>query len=47
MLGSIKKLFRWIYRSAVTGRFVSKDEAKAHKRTTVRERVLRDEGDQL
>jgi hypothetical protein len=43
----IRRLFRWLWRSAVTGRFISRDEAEAHPATSVRERVLRDEGDSL
>jgi hypothetical protein len=41
------KRFYWLYRSAVTGRFVSKAAAEAHPETTVKERVQRDEGDSL
>jgi hypothetical protein len=41
----IRKLWRRC-RSAVTGRFVSKDEAKANPRETTCETV-RDEGDSL
>jgi hypothetical protein len=41
----IRKLWRRC-RSAVTGRFVSKDEAKANPRETTCETV-RDEGDRL
>jgi hypothetical protein len=40
----IRHFIRWLYRSAITGRFVSREEAKAHPDTTTRERV-RDEGD--
>lgn len=43
----IRKLFRWLWRSAVTGRFVSRAEAEAHPDTTTRERIMRDEGDRL
>lgn len=35
----------WRFRSAVTGRYVSKAYALLHPMTTVRERVLRDSGD--
>jgi hypothetical protein len=35
------------FRSAVTGAFVSKAYALLHPKTTVRERVMRDEGDTL
>ena len=42
----IRKLIRWLYRSAVSGRFVSREEAEAHPESTVRER-LRDKGDSL
>lgn len=42
----IGRFLRWVWRSAITGRFVSKAEAEAHPETTTRERVdLRDEGD--
>lgn len=34
----ILTLARWFYRSAITGRFVSWEEAKAHPDTTVKER---------
>lgn len=34
----IRTLIRWIYRSSVTGRFITWDEAKAHPRTTERQR---------
>jgi len=35
----IKKLARWLWRSAVTGKFISKKEAEAHPSTSTRERV--------
>lgn len=37
----LKKLFRrrWVYRSAITGRFVSEAFAKDHPETTVKERA--------
>lgn len=38
MIRHIKKLARWLWRSAITGKFVSKDYADAHKDTTVREK---------
>ena len=41
----IRRLIRWLWRSAVTGRFISREEAEAHPDTSVKERVLRDEGD--
>lgn len=34
----IRKLFRWLWRSAITGRFVSRDYAKAHPDTTTKEK---------
>ena len=39
MLNALKKLFRWVYRSAVTGKFVSEEYAKEHPDTTTKERV--------
>jgi len=39
MLNVLKKLFRWVYRSAVTGKFVSKEYAEAHPDSTVKEKV--------
>jgi hypothetical protein len=41
----IRKLFKRLWRSAITGRFVSRKYAEGHPETTVSERVLRDEGD--
>jgi hypothetical protein len=41
------RLIRWLWRSAVTGRFISRKEAEAHPETSTKERVLRDEGDTL
>jgi hypothetical protein len=43
----IRKLIRaWKrFRSAVTGRFISRNEALDHPETTVAETVMRDEGD--
>lgn len=35
----------WRFRSAVTGKFVTKLFALTHPRETVRERVLQDSGD--
>jgi hypothetical protein len=43
----IRCLIRWLYRSAVSGRFISREEAEAHPESSVREKVLRDEGDAL
>ena len=37
-LHAIKRLVRWVYRSAITGRFVSKEYAERNPETTVRER---------
>jgi hypothetical protein len=47
MLKHIKVLLspNYRFRSAVTGAFVSKTYALLHPKTTVRERVMRDEGD--
>jgi hypothetical protein len=45
MLKRIARMWRRC-RSAVTGRFVSKSEAKANPRETICE-VVRDEGDRL
>lgn len=42
----LRKLIRWLWRSAVTGRFISRKEAEAHPESSVRER-MRDEGDSL
>jgi hypothetical protein len=39
MLNALKKLFRWVYRSAVTGKFVSKEYAEEHPDSTVKERL--------
>jgi len=39
MLNALKKLFRWVYRSAITGKFVSKEYAEAHPDSTVKEKV--------
>lgn len=49
MIGHLKALLspRYRFRSAVTGQYVSKAYALLHPRETVRERVLRDEGDVL
>jgi hypothetical protein len=33
------RLIRWLWRSAVTGRFITRSEAKAHPDTSVRERL--------
>lgn len=41
------KHLRRIWRSAITGRFVSRLFAKEHPETTVSERVDCDEGDRL
>jgi hypothetical protein len=43
----IRRLIRWLWRSAVTGRFISRKEAEAHPETSTKERVLRDHGDLL
>lgn len=44
----IGRFFRWLWRSAITGRFISKSEAEARPGTSVRERAeLRDHGDTL
>lgn len=39
------RFLRWVWRSAVTGKFVSRRYAEEHPQETVRERVMRDEGD--
>lgn len=33
------KLIRWLWRSAVTGRFISRKEAEAHPRESTKERA--------
>lgn len=38
MLKHVKKLFRYLWRSAVTGKFVSRKYAEEHPDTTTRER---------
>lgn len=38
MFNIIKKLARWLYRSAITGKFVSRDYAEAHPKTTTKEK---------
>lgn len=38
MIKHLFKAVRWLYRSAVTGRFISKVEAEAHPETSVKER---------
>jgi hypothetical protein len=35
----LKRIIRWVYRSAVTGKFVSKKYAQDHPDTTTRERL--------
>jgi hypothetical protein len=40
----IGRLIRWLWRSAITGRFISRKEAEAHPESSVRER-FRDSGD--
>lgn len=45
IVGLVSPSYR--FRSAVTGQYVSKAYALLHPRETVRERVLRDEGDVL
>ena len=42
----IRRIVR-IFRSAITGKFVSREYAEAHPETTVSEKVVRDEGDVL
>lgn len=49
MLNPVKALLRKVrhlWRSSITGRFVSADYAETHSRTT-QEETLRDEGDRL
>lgn len=44
----MRKFIHWLWRSAVTGRFISRKEAEAHPDTTTREKLpMRDEGDLL
>jgi hypothetical protein len=53
----IGRFFRWLWRSAITGRFISRKEAEANPQTSIRERNTfrntgwkqgaRDEGDML
>lgn len=48
MFHVIKRFIRWLYRDALTGKFISKAEFdKRDQGTTTRERVKRDEGDSL
>lgn len=42
-LARVRRVFR--YRSAETGKFVARDKAEAHPKTTTRERVRRRESD--
>lgn len=35
----IRKFIRWLWRSAITGRFISREEAEAHPETSTKERV--------
>jgi len=35
----IRRFIRWLYRSAITGRFVSRRYAQEHPAETVKERV--------
>ena len=46
MFKALKRFIRWLYRDALTGKFVSKKDAEANPRETVCETV-RDEGDKL
>jgi hypothetical protein len=39
------RFLRWLWRSAITGRFISRKEAEAHPESSVRERAYRDSGD--
>lgn len=39
MLGILKRVFRFVFRDASTGKFVSRDYAETHPDTTVKERV--------
>jgi hypothetical protein len=34
----IRRLFRWLWRSAITGRFISRKEAETHPETSVKEK---------
>ncbi len=38
-MNPLKRLWRWIYRSAMDGRFVSRKYAEKHGDTTTRERI--------
>jgi hypothetical protein len=46
MIRHLKRVW-YVFRSAVTGKFISREEAEANPESSVRERVLRDEGDAL
>ena len=46
MIRHLKRAWH-VFRSAITGRFISRQEAEAHPESSVRERVLRDEGDSI
>jgi hypothetical protein len=46
MIRHLKRAW-FVFRSAVTGKFISRKEAEEHPESSVRERVLRDEGDSL
>lgn len=35
----IRRVIRWLWRSAITGRFISRREAEAHPETSTKERV--------
>lgn len=35
----LKKMFRFVFRDAVTGRFVTREYAEDHTETTVKERL--------
>lgn len=39
MIRHVKKLFHWIWRNSMSGRFVSRKYAEKHGDTTERERV--------
>jgi hypothetical protein len=46
MIHRLKRAW-FVFRSAVTGKFISRKEAEAHPETSTKERVLRDHGDLL
>lgn len=39
LLAVIRRVFRYVFRSSVTGQYVTEDYAKKHPETTTKERV--------